>query len=228
MTPEQINVAIAEACGKTPLFVMVKHGLYYRPGASGYTDRIREAGVWPEDEARRLECSKGNSDEVKAMPARLPAYTTFLDAMATAEKTLTEAKDPNECEKTRYAFYLSVIANGWFDFEDYYRAVSMGDWPKECNVFATATATAAQRAEAFLRVKGLWGGGEVVTARIQRDPWPCCPVCKKPHESWDTPDLCGCGMQRCWIGGAEHPCGDCDACIANAVMPRPAKVHASK
>jgi hypothetical protein len=45
MTPEAQNAAIAKVCGKDKCWTIIKHGLYYRPNACGYTDRIEEAWI---------------------------------------------------------------------------------------------------------------------------------------------------------------------------------------
>lgn len=134
MNRSQINQAIAECCGAAHMFVMVKHGLYYRPDECGYTGEISLAGRWPKDDACKLEGSKGYPDEVKAIPAPVPDYCA-LDAMAEAEKTLTEEE---------YEKWLVEVAMATR------REMDHGG-PR-----SYVSATALQRAEAFLRVKNLW------------------------------------------------------------------------
>lgn len=53
MTNEEKSLRIAKFCGKDNLFVLKKRGLYYRPGASGYTSNISEAWILAEDEANK-------------------------------------------------------------------------------------------------------------------------------------------------------------------------------
>lgn len=76
-----VRLACARLHGTANLFLLVKQGAYYRPGASGYTLDISEAGRWSEAEAREMECSKGFVDEVKAVPAPLPRYEESLDLL---------------------------------------------------------------------------------------------------------------------------------------------------
>ena len=64
---------------------------------------------------------------------RIPDYLNDLNAMHKAEKTL------NPIQAAEYARILTSIA-----------------WQSEQPVFAPMTATAAQRAEAFLRTLNLW------------------------------------------------------------------------
>lgn len=67
----------------------------------------------------------------------LPDYHGSLDAMAQAEATLTDGEDEH------YWVTLHRITDSW-------AARDWEDWK------AVGSATAAQRAEAFLRVKGKW------------------------------------------------------------------------
>ena len=65
--------------------------------------------------------------------SKIPDYLNDLNAMHKAEKTL------NPIQAAEYARILTSIA-----------------WQSEQPVFAPMTATAAQRAEAFLRTLNLW------------------------------------------------------------------------
>jgi len=107
MTPEEQNIAIAEACGWKPR----KHcNGFYRKGNEGWVEK-------------------------------LPSYTTCLNAMHEAEKFYVFNKDldgkagPNSY--TYWSALLEVIRRS-------------GDGNNH------TSATAAQRAEAFLRTLGKW------------------------------------------------------------------------
>lgn len=142
MNKDEINRAIANAVGQ-PMFVMLKQGAYYRPGASGYTMELSEAGQWPENEARRLECSKGYPDEVKAIPAPSKDYTGCLNACHEMVATLDGS------DKIHFTSFLySVAVAKEYSFADHFIG-----WPQ---AEMLANATAPQRCEAFLRALGLW------------------------------------------------------------------------
>lgn len=131
MTKDQIRMAIGEACG----FV------WYRIPKDRLTDRryrflalpaIQEyegqSEIWKE----RADGSERISNmEFMANNGYLPSYDSDLNAMHEAEQVLTQG------QKTQYIFQLQTICGGQ----------QFGD-----NYFATA----AQRAEAFLRVLGRW------------------------------------------------------------------------
>lgn len=72
---------------------------------------------------------------------RLPDYLNDLNAMNQAEKILTSAHQPSKGE-SQWSDYL-----GWLGF--------CGE-NKTREVYECVTASAAQRAEAFLRVIGKW------------------------------------------------------------------------
>lgn len=46
--------ALAKFEGYDNLFVLMKRGFYYRPGARGYTNNLAEAGRYTEDEANTM------------------------------------------------------------------------------------------------------------------------------------------------------------------------------
>lgn len=107
MTPQEINIAIAQACGwnwesKTTL-------VHPKGDGNGYV----------------VFNDKGEIDSFY----KLPQYHTSLDACAEFEATLTSEER-----------------------EDYCACL----WTVTAHEFATITATAPQRCEAFLRVKGPW------------------------------------------------------------------------
>ena len=85
--PEKMRVMCAEACGTAERYAVIKAGLYYRPNACGYTNRIEEAGIYTKASAER-EVVSGEPMDIRLMPP--PKYDTSLDAMAEAEATLTD------------------------------------------------------------------------------------------------------------------------------------------
>jgi len=108
MTDEQINIAIAEACGWTDCEYVESLGLC----------KGRNRYLMPQYET-------GHSI--------IPNYAGCLNAMHETEKTL------NPIKAAEYARMLTSTA-----------------WQSEQPVFAPMTATARQRAEAFLRTLGKW------------------------------------------------------------------------
>ncbi len=134
MSPEAQRIAIAEACGPR-LFVIRKpiHSPFdlYRPNANGYTNNVAEAWQVTEEVARKhVSGRKTDPDRVIMEPAPLPDYLSDLNAMHEAEKTLH--------------------GNNWRPYHDKLAIITMsGPWP-------AIDATAAQRAEAFLRTIGKW------------------------------------------------------------------------
>jgi hypothetical protein len=80
---------------------------------------------------------------------RLPNYTNDLNAMHEAEKTIPKR------DKCIYANYLMMVVgfDGETDMVDDY-----GEWStsKTTSLFSILNATAAQRAEAFLKTIGKW------------------------------------------------------------------------
>ena len=71
----------------------------------------------------------------------LPDYLSDLNAMREAEETLTEV------EKGVYADFLALVVGV---YDDYYEGITFSEASKLIHI------TAAQRAEAFLKAKGLW------------------------------------------------------------------------
>lgn len=70
---------------------------------------------------------------------RLLPYTRSLDACAEFEKTITSESDKNH--------YVNLLNQIYDEF---------GELSNVCSDFMLATATAVQRCEAYLRMKGLW------------------------------------------------------------------------
>lgn len=138
MSPDQINRAIQEIAGDDR-WHMLKHGYFYRPQAGGYTGNEFEAGVWTLEEAKKMECSKGYPDEVKAVRARPRDFYNDLNAIHAVVTSLPVGK------WSQYANCLDEIC-----LRD---AMKDDDNPGNPHDFA---ATAAQHSEAFLRIHGKW------------------------------------------------------------------------
>jgi hypothetical protein len=128
MTNEQINIAIAEACGWTEIDGLSAKGLMGKP---------------PE----KL-CSF----------AYLPNYCNDLNAMHEAERSL------NSQQVQYYTLNLLRVTNN--DGAKFHGTLGC---------FAHVRATAAQRAEAFLRTLGKWEGAN-------------CPVCTPEQKCWECAD----------------------------------------
>jgi len=126
MTPQQQRIAIAEACGITVIKTPFTPSLVKAKGCV-FTDEAR-------DEWRK---AYPNSAGVY----RLPDYLNDLNAMHEAEQVLTPKYQPAKGE-SQWGDYL-----GWLGF--------CGE-NKTREVYECVTATAAQRAKAFLRTLGLW------------------------------------------------------------------------
>lgn len=91
MTPGEINREIAEKVGTADQWLIVKHGLFYRPEARGYTSHESEAGKWPFAQAKEHErlCVE---DPVTIKQATIPPYSSSLDALHEALQSLTEVE----------------------------------------------------------------------------------------------------------------------------------------
>jgi|688.fasta_scaffold2172039_1 hypothetical protein len=127
MDPNKQRIAIAEYCGWTNYHIG-------SPGAGGAVDRPgRPVGTPPN---RKYTCE-------------LPNYTGCLNAMHEAEKTIPKR------DKGIYADILMRVVgpDGETDMVDDY-----GEWSTSptTSLFAILNATAAQRAEAFLKTIGKW------------------------------------------------------------------------
>lgn len=134
MTDQEMNDAVAKACGKTS-WLIVKDGWYYKPGANGYTDDVATAGRFSEAEARSHLRSSG---EIEVYREPSPDYGKDLNAMHDAEQTL----DEGQCGKY-HEFIDDLQAYATQD-----RGEDGPSYPAQDYWFHS---TAAQRREAFLR-----------------------------------------------------------------------------
>lgn len=128
MSPEAQRVAIAEACGFSCL---PNHGL-----AGGFLLRFPDGHLGTEL----------HSNFYWAVINEGPEYVTDLNAIHTAERTLT-----NDQRRQYILFLIEVHPLRYDPFAD----VSE-DGDGYMKVFFLANATAPQRAEAFLRTLGKW------------------------------------------------------------------------
>jgi hypothetical protein len=141
VSDEEINVAIAEACG-IPMFGLKKRGYWYRPNARGYTDRNNEAGRYTLVEAKKHEYKRGNADErVTIFQLPPPDYCNDLNAMHGAEK-IFDGMDYKF--KNKYVGTLEEILEVEIKKED-------PECIPDVSGFEMINATAHQRAEAFLK-----------------------------------------------------------------------------
>ena len=141
MKPDEQRIAIARWHGTLDRWAIVKRGLYYRPGAHGYTNRLEEAWILPEVEADKHVYARGE-EPVSKIQVPPPDYLADLNAMREAEEKL-----PYEL----LADYTSQLAR-----------MAQAHHPQSESSFHKryVCATAAQRAEALLRTLGLWRDNE--------------------------------------------------------------------
>lgn len=147
MTPQEINIAVSDACGPR-LFVINKpiRG-YYRWNACGYTDSIEEAWKVTEEVGRK-HCTgpayANEPDKILLEPAPITNYFGGLNAIREAMATLTEDE---QLMFTHHVLCQTVWTGKYPESHK----------PSESEIrWALVNATAATLAEAFLRTKGLW------------------------------------------------------------------------
>lgn len=132
MSPQDQNAALSKLHGKDDLWVILKRGLYYRPRAAGYTSKIEEAGIYTYQEAKRHEyVYPGIEDPVTIDKLPPLDYVNDLNAIHEIETLMLT-------DEQRRLVWLKLLS--FFDGGD------------EEPTFATA----AQRAEAILKVLRLW------------------------------------------------------------------------
>lgn len=142
MTHEAQRIAIAKACGVGQKWLLIKRGFYYRPNAAGYCEDIASAGRF--DEAYAKSDVSATNGDVRMVKEPLPDYLNDLNAMHEAEKML-QGSGP------LWQMYGSQIQN----VVNYHCVGVVGDYPRDLRSLAFLVhATAAQRAEAFVRTIG--------------------------------------------------------------------------
>ena len=127
MTPEQQNIAIAKACGAE--WVVSRSRLGFPEALLVFRDRYTPAESW--DIPSSIEDAKLFRE--RSVHRSVPRYCNNLNAMHEAEKTL------DEINKANYSRLLREMV-----------------WTSEQPSFSQINATAAQKAEAFLRNLNLW------------------------------------------------------------------------
>ena len=142
MSPEAQRIAIAEACGWTRKSQLREHSssvtdhYWWRPGRNEFIEfdyRVCTQRMFP----------SGNVIG-ESFPREIPDYLNDLNAMHGAEKTLAD----EQYASSSLASYEDISFIGWL-FRIMVRRREKPD-------FRTHSATAAQRAEAFLRALNLW------------------------------------------------------------------------
>ena len=136
MTPERQQIAIAEIQG-----IHVCPGCYHEidPDCCHCGSPMKSHGYNVGHSGVPMGCTCGydKADEMKASEPECPNYPSDLNAMHEAEKTLTGQ------QTVEYVLALRLI-------------IETADDLRTVHWFAVVRATAAQRAEAFLRTLGLW------------------------------------------------------------------------
>lgn len=144
MTPEEKQLRVAEFLGEFPRYLLVKRGLFYRPNACGYTDRLAEAGRFSPEEASDHVYPYGDEPVTKRL-APVPDYLHDLNATDRMESRLRpELTD-------FYEHHLGVLTH-----TERLAACRclIGDRVR------LARASAATRMEAFGLANRLWEEGE--------------------------------------------------------------------
>lgn len=129
MTPEQQRIAIAEACGWKCR--------WQNQGGSPLLDKKPKGHCW-----EVWQDPKGQGLDKRYDPIFPPDYLNDLNAMHRAEKVLTEG------QFQIYLDWLDVSCGGELELSAMIDGPAFG--------FGLIHATAAQRAEAFLRTLNLW------------------------------------------------------------------------
>jgi len=127
MSPEDQRIAIAEACGLKPQDIPLVPA------------KANLHGWFTPDGALQMRNTYPNGISVKV----IPDYLNDLNAMHEAEKVLDGPTDDEESQRAKYAEHLTFICAGNTE-------------PVDVWYWDHIHATAAQRAEAFLRTIGKW------------------------------------------------------------------------
>ena len=126
------NTAIEDHLGIERQFHLLKGGYYYRENSCGYTSQLTEAGLYSKEEA---ESSLRGCDELQMVEVRKTNYCNDLNAMHEAIMSLGIPQRSDFCVTLNKVMGLEQNICGWQ---------------------LLINATAAQRAEAFLRTLNLW------------------------------------------------------------------------
>ena len=134
MNPEQMRIAIASVI-PCRFVGLKKRGLWYRPGAKGYTSHESEAGRFTMGEAKEHEYP--HDEPVTIHQFSIPNYPEDLNACHEMETCVSPQMASQF--KDDYEMWLDKIT----------RRAGRKIW----------NATASQRCEAFLRTLNLWKEG---------------------------------------------------------------------
>jgi hypothetical protein len=141
MTNQEINERIASITRFHDKVGLKKRGLWYRLNACGYTSREEEAGRYTIAEAQ--EHAHPDGEPVTIHKFSTPNYAESLYACREFEKMIQgDGSDPEVYEDT-----LAGIVGV---YDDFYEGIMFREAAK------IVYATALQRCEAFLRMKGQW------------------------------------------------------------------------
>lgn len=143
LTLEEKRIKISAACGKANLWHIMKHGLYFRPDAHGYTSSRAEAWVVSEDEAKKWEYKPAGypADHVTIFPVSPPDYFNCLNACHEMENWLRGTEEEYRT--------VPAIQQRWKSYE------------QALLQYFGISATAQERAELFGVVMKLWDWGQV-------------------------------------------------------------------
>lgn len=126
MIDQEINRKIAELCGLCPHYWEPQQWQEFKP----YVEHNQNAAY---------RCKLCNKESIIPYLDYVPNYCSDLNAMYEVEKYFHSHYD----EQKQYTRHLELVCLN-------------GKHSGESSEFATLNATAQQRAEAFLRVKGEW------------------------------------------------------------------------
>jgi len=117
----ELNLKLAELLGTADKWYILKRGLYYRPGGSGYTGRHEEAWTVSKEEAVKHEYKCGDPIEwVNIERAPIPRYASSPELCYGVEETLKaeEYSDISDhgsyySQQMRYSCHLAAQVVNW-------------------------------------------------------------------------------------------------------------------
>lgn len=113
----ELNLKLAELLGTADKWYILKRGLYYRPGGSGYTGRHEEAWTVSKEEAVKHEYKCGDPIEwVNIERAPIPRYASSPELCFAVEAALkadmcTDVTDRDSyySQQMRYSAFLAKL-----------------------------------------------------------------------------------------------------------------------
>lgn len=130
MNEQEQREAIAEACGKSQLYAVMKGGYYYRPNAHGYTTDMSQAWHTTKQTA---ESELVSGEPMSIVPVPPPDYLHDWNATHQMVNSLSEV-----C-RGRWLITLDALTDSTEWLPDRIMKAPQSKW-----------------CEAFLRVNGLW------------------------------------------------------------------------